>query len=57
MLVDNIGKPVPPDRVVPSKVAPVHMPEFVSSYTRIFSPDVFDILQSESFPGYPGQDL
>ena len=55
--VDDIGKPISPDRVIPLEVSPVHMPEFVTSDPWIFHPDILDVLQGKSLSGRTGQNL
>ena len=57
MPVDNIGEPVAPDRLVLLKIAPVHVPEFGASDSRILRTNAPDVFQGEGFSGRPGQNL
>lgn len=57
MLVDNVAKPVTPDGVVPLEVAPVHMPDLISTHPRVLCTDIFDVFQRKSLSGRTGQNL
>jgi hypothetical protein len=57
MLVDNVGKPIASDRVVPLEVTPVHMPDLISAHPGILCPDFLDIFQSKGLPGHTGKNL
>lgn len=47
--VDDVRKSVSTDRFIPGELMLVHIPEFVSSNTRIFLSDSANILQHKGF--------